>query len=135
MRLLTVAALVSCVAACAVTQTYSLRPDDLPARVGQIDPSERVAAWNRAIEVLMQQGYEPQVLNQDAGYISAKMRNNAPEDALVGTRAIIKITPQGKVSVEVGGVGNYASGSELESYIDSMKSTLLEGTLGQPPGT
>ncbi len=132
MKLLVVAVLVSNLAACAMSQAYSFRPGDLPSEVAQIDPDQRIAAWNRAIEVLLKQGYEPQVLNQDAGYISAKMRDDAPEDALVGTRAIITITPRGQVSVEVGAIGNYESPATLEQYIASMQARLLAGIIGSP---
>jgi hypothetical protein len=123
---------VSCLlAACATPQAF--RPGDLPPLVSRIAPDQRVATWNRAITVLLDEGYVPQVLNQEAAYISAKQRDDASNDELAGTMVIVTISPEGAVRVEIAGVGVYHDESQLAHDLQQVQARLTAEITGSAP--
>ncbi len=67
---------------------------------------------------LLDQGYVPQVLNESAGYINAKRREDLADDALAGTMATVAISPEGAVRVEVSGVGYFHS---EQAFLDAVR--------------
>lgn len=124
-------ALVSCLfTACASPQ--ALRPGDLPPIVSRVSPEQRVATWNRAIGVLLDEGYVPEVLNQDGGYISAKRRDDGSDtDELAGTFSIVMIAPDGVVRVEIAGGGVYSDVNKLAHDLRAIQERLA-AKIAQP---
>jgi hypothetical protein len=94
-------------------------------------PEQRVAVWQHAVTVLLDQGYVPQVLNEAAGFISAKRREDLADDALAGTIAIVSISPQGEVRVDVSGAGLFHSEQDFLKTI-SDRQNLLARLIAQP---
>jgi hypothetical protein len=111
------------VVACASPQL--LRPGSLRPGVASVPAAQRTATWHRAIEVLLDEGYVPQVLNEAAGYVSAKQRDDIEVGALAGTIAIVTVNPDGMVRVEVGGHGIYHSADELVRDVAAEQAKLL----------
>ena len=112
------------------TAPYLLRPGDLPPRVIQLDPATRVALWHRAIDVLLDEGYVPQVLNEAACFISAKQRDDVQVGQLAGTTALVTISPEGRLRLEVGGVGIYHSQSELQRDVSATEDRVIREIVG-----
>ena len=102
-----------------------LRPGDLPALQAQVAADKRDLAWQRAIEVLLDAGYVPDVLNEDAAYISAHFRDDAQLDSLTGVHAIVVIAIDGRVRVQVSGSGQYATTTGLADDLRSAEQDLL----------
>ena len=102
-----------------------LRPGDVAPITAQVS-GERVATWQRAIVVLLDEGYIPQVLNEAACYISAKQRDDVTTGALAGTTAIVMISPDGVLRVEVGGAGVYNSAADLERDVEAVQNRLVQ---------
>lgn len=113
-----------CVLAACGPSAYALRPGDLPPMLERVAPDQRVATWNRAIAVLLDEGYVPQALNEAACYISAKQRDDATVAELAGTFAIVTISPDGVVRVEIGGAGVYDNASQLELDLQTIQQRL-----------
>jgi hypothetical protein len=133
MRNLAVAVLASYLAACAMPT--ALRPGDLSPMVARTAPDQRQQLWNRAVQVLLDDGYVPQVLNQDAAYISAKRRDDSGDtDVLHGTFAIVTISPDGALRVEVGGAGVYHSTEQLARDLQREQTRIIAEITGAPPG-
>ena len=134
MRSLLLAVVVSfSFAACATPQL--LRPGTLRPGVASVPADQRVATWHRAIQVLLDEGYIPQVLNEAAGYVSAKQRDDISVGALSGTIAIVTVNPEGLVRVEVGGAGVYHSADELMRDVSAEQAKLLAEISAPPPAT
>jgi hypothetical protein len=112
------------VAACATPQL--LRPGDLAPVSAQVDAAQRVAVWHRAIGVLLDEGYVPQVLNEAACYISAKQRDDVVVGAVAGTLAIVTVSPEGVLRLQVSGVGVYHSASDLAHDLDAIQHRLIQ---------
>src|SRR5271170_6145752 len=81
-------------------RTYYTRPGTLKPSMAAVAPAERTAVWQHAVSALLDQGYVPQVVNEAAGYISARRRDDLVEDALIGTMTTVVISPEGTVRVE-----------------------------------
>ncbi|HEX4351580.1 MAG TPA: hypothetical protein VGL61_16175 [Kofleriaceae bacterium] len=114
----------------------AVHPGDLPPLVATVAPDQRVATWNRAITVLLDEGYVPQILNQDAAYISAKRRDAATDtDELAGTNVIVTISPQGAVRVEIAGGGVYTDGSQLARDLQAVQTRLTAEITAAPAST
>jgi hypothetical protein len=101
-----------------------LRPGDLPALTAQTS-GDRVRTWQRSIDVLLDEGYVPDVLNEAAGYISAKQRDDVQIGKLSGTSVIVTVSPEGRLRVEVSGHGTYASSSGLVDDLNAVQKDLL----------
>jgi hypothetical protein len=92
---------------------YSLHAGELVPSVVNTAPEQRLALWQRAVVVLLDQGYVPQVLNESAGYISAHRRDDLVDDELAGTLALVTISPQGVVRVALAGAGTFHSEADF----------------------
>lgn len=116
----------------ACTQRYVIRPGELPPIVAQVAPDQRTALWHHAIEVMLDEGYVPQVLDESAGYISGKQRDDLTTGPLAGTMAIVTISPTGRLRVQISGAGIYHDASELERDITSIQERLVQEIVGPP---
>src|SRR5450755_2083672 len=88
---------------------YHIHPGAIEPSRAQVAPEERAALWRRAIGVVLDQGYVPEVLNEGGAFISAKRREDFENDPLAKTLVLVYISPDGAVTVEVSGVGYFAS--------------------------
>jgi hypothetical protein len=110
-------------------QTYYTRPGTLKPGMASVPPAERTAAWQHAVGALLNEGYVPQVLNESAGYISAKRREDLANDALTGTMATVVVSPEGAVRVEVSGVGQYSSEEAFLSAVTERQDHILQAIM------
>ena len=113
---------------------YHVNPGALEPSVGHVTPEERAVVWRRAIGVLLDQGYVPQVLNEAASFISAKRREDFENDPLARTLVLVYISPDGAVRVEVSGVGYFASEKQFISAIGERQRVLLDLILNRSGG-
>jgi len=113
---------------------HVLHPGDLPPLTAQVAPEQRVAMWQRAISTVLDLGYVPQVLNEAACYIGAKQRDDVTVGTLYGTTAIVTISPEGLVRVEVGGAGIYTSDDALKVDLQKVQSQLIQAIMNRAPG-
>jgi hypothetical protein len=102
---------------CGCTSFYRVRP-------GALEPG-------RAAIPLLDQGYVPQVLNADAGFISAKRREDIANDAFAGTIALVYISPEGGVRVEVSGGGIFHSEDQFLDAVNQRQKLLLTLIVGR----
>jgi hypothetical protein len=108
---------------------YYLRPGDIQPVTARVVGDQRDAVWQRAINVLLDEGYVPDVLNQQAGYISAKQRDDVQLGQLAGTMAIVTVSPDGVLRVEVSGHGEYTSSDGLLHDVQAEQDKLLKEIL------
>lgn len=101
-------------------QNYYLRPNELPPAVAQITPEQRLAAWNRVVAVLLDEGYVPTLMDPTTCFVSAKFRDDIEVGKLTGTLALVAISPEGKLRVSVAGHGTYAVGHEDDFKHDML---------------
>jgi hypothetical protein len=116
---------------CGCTSFYQVRPGTLDPGRAVVPPEQRAMVWRHAIGVLLDQGYVPQVLNEDAGFINAKRREDIANDAFSGTIALVYISPEGGVRVEVAGGGIFHSESQFLSAVGQRQQLLLKLILGR----
>jgi hypothetical protein len=116
---------------CGCTSFYRVRPGTLEPGRATIPPDQRAAVWQRAVGVLLDQGYVPQVLNADAGFISAKRREDIANDAFAGTIALVYISPEGGVRVEVSGGGIFHSEDQFLDAVNQRQKLLLTLIVGR----
>jgi hypothetical protein len=108
---------------------YHARPGDLAVSRATIPLSERNVAWQHAITALLDNGYVPQVLNEAAGYIGARRRDDLDNGPLVGSLATVVFTPEGVVRVEVSGVGIGTSEKAFLDAIATRQNDIMAGIL------
>ena len=113
---------------------YHVHPGALEPSRAQIAPEERAALWRRAIGVLLDQGYVPEVLNEAGSFISAKRREDFENDPLARTLVLVYISPDGAVRVEVSGVGYFASEKQFISAIGERQRVILDLILNRSGG-
>jgi hypothetical protein len=113
---------------------YHVHPGALEPSRAQVAPEERAALWRRAIEVLLDQGYVPQVLNEAASFISAKRREDFDNDPLAKTLVLVFISPDGAIRVEVSGIGYFASEKQFISAIGERQRMILDLILNRSVG-
>jgi hypothetical protein len=113
------------------TSNYLVRPGTLEPGRATVAPDQRAAVWRRAVGVLLDQGYVPQVLNEDAGFINAKRREDIANDAFSGTIALVYISPEGSVRVEVSGSGLFHSENQFLAAVGQRQQMLLNLILGR----
>ena len=130
-KLLSAFLLACSLGACVATPMYT-RPGDLAPLIAHVDGDQRDLVWQRAIGVLLDEGYVPQLLDEHAGYISAKQRDDVDVDALAGTLAIVTVSPDGVLRVEVSGHGLYDSGDDLLRDIKAEQNKLLQKIMAPP---
>ncbi len=98
------------------------RPGTLPTAAASVPADQRLAAWNRAIGALIDAGFVPQVFNETACYVSAKRR----DDILSGAIAIVQVTPEGVVRVQISGIGQFSSQDALNAEITRRQTDILQ---------
>jgi len=104
---------------------FYARPGTTLPAVATIPAVEREAVLDRAVPVLLDEGYVPQLVNQQAGYIIAKHREDWSDDTLVGTMATLVVTSNGVVRLEVSGVGYFHSAGEFQAAVKARQQRLL----------
>ena len=129
LRLGVAAALVLLVSS-ACFNSYLVRPGETPVAFGHTPSEQRLMTWQRAVYALLEQGYVPDLLNESAGYISAKRREDLQADALTGTVAVVVVAPDGTVRVQVSGVGLFTSEDDAKKQIGERQTLLLAAILG-----
>lgn len=105
---------------------YSIHPGALEPSRAQVAPEERATLWRRAVGVLLDQGYVPQVLNEAAFFISAKRREDFENDALARTMVSVYISPDGAVRVEMSGVGLFPTEKQFIAAITERQRLILD---------
>lgn len=111
---------------------YHAHPGALGASTVAVSPDERQILWQRAIVVLLDQGYVPQVLNERASFISAKRREDIADDAFAGTIALFSVSSEGLVRMEVSGAGLFRSEAQFIAAIRERQESLLNQILSRP---
>jgi hypothetical protein len=105
---------------------YYIHPGTLEPDRAVVDPGQRDAIWQRSISVLLEQGYVPQVLNEKACYINAKRREDIENDQFAHTIALVSISPEGNLRVEVSGGGLFSSESQFLSAVGLRQRLLMD---------
>jgi hypothetical protein len=113
---------------------YHVHPGALEPSRAQVAPEERAALWRRAIGALLDQGYVPEVLNEAASFISARRREDFENDPLAKTLALVYISPDGAVRVQVSGVGYFASEKQFLNAIGERQRVILDLILNRSGG-
>lgn len=113
---------------------YYVHPGRLEPSRAQIAPDERTALWRRAIGVLLDQGYAPQVLNEAALFISARRREDFDNDALAKTMVSVYISAEGAVRVEMSGVGLFTSEKQFLAAVGERQQLILNLILNRAGG-
>jgi hypothetical protein len=113
---------------------YHVHPGTLEPGRTVVAPDQRAELWRRAVGVLLDQGYVPQVLNENAGYISAKRREDLDDDAFAGTIALVYISTEGNVRVEVSGGGLFHSESQFVEAVRQRQQLLLNLIVNRSAG-
>jgi hypothetical protein len=111
------------------------RPGTLPIATANVPADQRLAAWNRAIGALIDAGFVPQVFNETACYVSAKRRDDLGDDILSGAMAIVQVTPEGVIRVQISGLGQFSSQDALNAEITRRQADVLQRIVHPaPPG-
>jgi hypothetical protein len=113
--------------------TYYMRPNQLPPAASKVAPEQRVATWNRALGVLLDEGYVPTTLDANACFISARMRDDVQLGALQGTLAMVMIAPDGRLRVAVSGHGEYTSEDGLLTALTAEQDRITKEILAPAP--
>ncbi len=106
--------------------TQYMRPGDLTPMNAQVATDQRTLVWQRAIDVLLDEGYVPNVLDSTACYISAKQRDDVQIGSLSGTMVIVTVSPEGQLRLSVSGAGVYASSNGLLGDIRAVQKRLMD---------
>jgi hypothetical protein len=104
---------------------YRVRPGQSRPATAVVAPEQRAAIWQRAVTILLDEGYIPELLNESVCFISARRRADLVDDALAGTLVLIAISPEGNLRVEVGGSGIFRSERDLLSAVSELQGHLL----------
>ena len=113
---------------------YHIPPGTLEASKAQISLQERGATWQRAIGVLLDQGYVPQVLNETAFFISARRRDDLENDALVNTMVTVYISQEGTLRVEISGGGLFTSEKQFLNAISEKQNIIFNLIMNRSGG-
>jgi hypothetical protein len=105
---------------------YFVHPGALEPSRAQVAPEDRATVWRRAVGVLLDQGYVPQVMNESAAFISARRREDFQNDPLAKTMVSVYISPDGAVRVEMSGVGLFASEKQFLAAITERQQLILD---------
>lgn len=115
---------------------YRLRPGESRPIITMVAPAQRVAVWQRAVTVLLEEGFVPEVLNEAACYISARRRADIADDTLSGVIVLISVSPEGSLRIEAGGSGLFHSEEQFHSALTKLQSRLASSIAHQfTPGT
>ncbi len=110
-------------------QTYYTRPGTLKPAMAQVAVADRTSVWQHAVTALLDNGYVPQVLNESAGYVTAKRREDFVGDALTGTLATVVVSPEGLVRVEVSGTGLFSSEADFINAVQTRQGQILQAVV------
>jgi hypothetical protein len=111
---------------------YQARPGTIAPSTASVRPDQRVATWNKAITVLLADGWVPQVLNEGSCYVGARRRDDLENDILSGALASVQVDPAGTVIVQVSGAGMFRSQTELDATVKAAQDQILASILGAP---
>jgi hypothetical protein len=111
---------------------FYVRPGEMAPAMATVSPGQRTATWNRALAVLLAAGWVPQVLDEQAGYIGAKRRDDDDFENLAGAYISVLIDPSGQLSIQIAGHGTFRSQQALEATVKSFQDQLLTSTIGGP---
>ncbi len=111
-------------------QSWVVRPGSIAPATATVAPEARAATWQRAIQVLLEAGYVPTAMNETAGYVSGRQRDDVNLGALAGATAIVTIAPDGYVRVEVAGAGLYQTEDDIVKDCGARQRELLARILG-----
>jgi hypothetical protein len=109
------------------------RPGTLPTATATVPPDRRLATWNRAIGALIDSGFVPQVFNETACYVSGRRRDDLGDDILSGAMAIVQVTPEGTVRVQISGIGQFSSQDALNAEITRRQTDILQRRIRPGP--
>ena len=104
---------------------YRVRPGQSKPAMAVVAPEQRAAIWQRAVTILLDEGFIPELLNESVCFISARRRADLVDDALAGSLVLIAISPEGNLRVEVGGSGIFQSERDLLSAVSELQGHLL----------
>jgi len=124
--LLLVSAITGCVA------PYYARPGTLPPVTTYVAPELRLTVWRHAISVLLGEGFVPYAVNDQASYIAARYRDDGGIGELIGSTAIVVITPDNNLHVDIAGHGIYGSSTELVRDLAIVQNRLTREILAVP---
>jgi hypothetical protein len=111
------------------THWYRVHPGALEPSTAVVPPDQRSAVWNRAIVVLLDQGYVPQVLSEPACFISAKRREDIADDAFAGTIALFTISPEGRIRLQIAGTGLFHSEDQFLAAVHQRQDFIVSEIL------
>jgi hypothetical protein len=118
--------LVAAIATAGTGCTQYMRPGDLTPLNAHVALDQRTLVWQRAIDVLLDEGYVPNVLDSTACYISAKQRDDVQIGSLSNTMVIVTVSPEGQLRLSVSGAGVYASSGGLLDDIRAIQQRLMD---------
>lgn len=125
--------LIASLALPACYSTRLLRPGEVEPLTARVAPDARMPTWHAAINVLLDDGYVPQVLDATAGYIAARARDDIQNDSLQNTMAIVTIAPDGTVRVQVSGLGQFRSDQDLVTTVQATQHKLFDDIMRAVP--
>jgi hypothetical protein len=114
-----------------------LRPGGLRPATAQLPPDLRDEVWNRAIGILLDEGFVPELLNESACFIRAKQRSDLVADQTALQTAVLTIGRSGLVRVDVWGAGDYSligGDRDLAEDLAREQDHLLHRFIGLPDG-
>jgi hypothetical protein len=112
--------------------SWVVRPGSLTPATANVAPADRSATWQRAIQVLLEEGYVPMAMNEAAGFVSGRQRDDVQLGTLTGATAIVTIAPDGWLRVEVAGAGYYTSEDDIVRECATRQQNLLRRILAAP---
>lgn len=112
---------------------YLVKPGRVAPATASVAPAEVTAVWRRAVTVLRAEGYVPQVLSQEAGYVSGR-RDDYLNDAgqPIGEMAVVTVSPEGSVEVELTGAGWKPASEDITTRMSKRQADLLRRILAPP---
>jgi hypothetical protein len=111
---------------------YYAHPGAIGAAMANTAPAARSELWQRAVLVLIDNGYVPQVLNEQAAYIMARRREDIADDAFARTIAIFTISSKGQARLGISGEGRFRSEAEFVAAAQERQEALLKLVLDNP---
>ena len=111
----------------------TVRPGTLKPAIATIAKERRLEVWQRAIAVLLDAGYMPELLNEGACFIKARQREDLVPDATNRSTAVVTVGVDGVLRVDVAGAGYFANQRALTADIERRQNTLLQAIQDAAP--